>query len=60
MTWLPEYKDLANFIQGVGFPVFVAAYLLIRFEGMLGLLRDAVRDQTRAIDQLQILIKERK
>ncbi|MBM7624791.1 YvrJ family protein [Sporohalobacter salinus] len=42
-------KDIANFIQQVGFPAFVAIYVLVRLEPL-------IQSNTEAINKLAIAI----
>ncbi|HWR41463.1 MAG TPA: YvrJ family protein [Patescibacteria group bacterium] len=40
-----------NYCSGYGFPMVVAAYLLVRMEGKLTVLTDSINELTRAIAQ---------
>lgn len=42
-------QDLLNLIGNVGFPIAVAAYLLIRIESKLGELTEAITDLRESI-----------
>jgi len=46
-------EDLINTIANVGFPIAVAAYLLIRIEGKLYQLTTAITELRQAIMNLQ-------
>lgn len=39
-----EIKDIITFIQSIGFPIFVAVYVLIRLEKALGQINDTLKD----------------
>ena len=45
-------SDVAAFISQIGFPVFVAVYLLIRFDGQL-------RDNTTVLQDLKAFLENR-
>lgn len=45
MTWL----DVTDFIKMVGFPIFVAVFLLIRVESVLKNLVTAIHELSRSI-----------
>jgi len=49
--------DYVQFISQVGFPIFVATYLLIKIEKSMKELRLALENNTMVIDELSTLIK---
>lgn len=45
--------DFINLIANVGFPVFIAMYLLIRIEGKLDILTTSINDLSKTISKLE-------
>ena len=45
-------SELAGFIRDVGFPVFVAVYLLLRLDKMLRQVLDCLRDIRQGLNGL--------
>ncbi len=39
-----EIKDIITFIQSIGFPIFVAVYVLIRLEKALAGINETLKD----------------
>lgn len=45
-----DVSEFTQFIRDVGFPIFVAAYVLIRLERTMGKMIDAIEALTRKLD----------
>ncbi len=51
------YETIASFIKDLGFPIFVAAYLLISFRKTLKENNDVIEKNTEAVKELHSLVK---
>lgn len=51
------YAQIADFIKDLGFPIFVAAYLLINFRKTLKENNNVIGKNTEALKELVILVK---
>lgn len=51
------YETIASFIKDLGFPIFVAAYLLISFRKTLKENNGVIEKNTEAVKELVILVK---
>ncbi len=51
------YETIASFIKDLGFPIFVAAYLLISFRKTLKENNEVIEKNTEAVKELHILVK---
>lgn len=43
-------EDVIKFIQSVGFPIFVAVYVLVRMEKAMTTLSESIRSLTSALE----------
>lgn len=50
MDFPTDVTEFTQFIRDVGFPIFVAAYVLIRLERTMGKMIDAIEALTRKLD----------
>ncbi len=51
------YETIASFIKDLGFPIFVAAYLLISFRKTLKENNNVIEKNTEAVKELHSLVK---
>ena len=51
------YETIASFIKDLGFPIFVAGYLLVNFRKTLKENNDVIEKNTEAVKELVILVK---
>jgi len=51
----PTLKAIVDFVQGVGFPIFVATWLLLRWEKIF---RQLIEQQTKELALLNYLVDE--
>lgn len=51
------YETIASFIKDLGFPIFVAAYLLINFRKTLKDNSAIIQKNTEALNELVTLVK---
>ena len=51
------YEQIASFIKDLGFPIFVAAYLLIHFRKSLKENTQAIGKNTQVLKELFTLVK---
>lgn len=51
------YETITSFIKDLGFPIFVAAYLLISFRKTLKENNDVIEKNTEAVKELHSLVK---
>ncbi len=50
-------ETVASFMKDLGFPIFVAAYLLISFRKTLKENNDVIEKNTEAVKELVVLVK---
>lgn len=50
-------EEVIKFIQAVGFPIFVAVYVLVRMEKAMTTLSDSIKALTIALDHHEIINK---
>lgn len=50
-------ETIINIIQNIGFPIFIALYLLIEFRKTLNTLTESLNNNTQAINELMTLVK---
>ena len=51
------YEQVTSFIKDLGFPIFVAAYLLIHFRKSLSKLTEVIGKNTEVLKELVTLVK---
>lgn len=50
-------EDVIKFIQSVGFPIFVAVYVLVRMEKAMNKLSESIQHLTVALDKQDVITK---
>jgi hypothetical protein len=53
-----EIKDIITFIQSIGFPIFVAVYVLIRLEKTLGQINETLKDLVIQLERDNVRISK--